>query len=173
MNYTSDLLKFTIGKFTLHFSNKIYFETFNDPDNYYGITFHINGKRYQVIESKLGTRLLINGAEGEAKDIPFNDNTVGFLPDGIDVKTTESLRAHYNRFVEKEIQSMKIVQLEQTCSLCPEQWEGKTADGKDVYARERHGLVRVDLDGETIFTATEGTAFDALTSLFELPKEYF
>lgn len=65
----------------------------------------------------------------------------------------------------------KFTNLKRTCFACPEQWEGTTEDGDDVYARERHGYVRVDINGNTVFNAEEGTALDALYSLFEIPIE--
>jgi hypothetical protein len=41
----------------------------------------------------------------------------------------------------------KIVQLKRTSGGAPEQWEGKLETGQEVYARERHGTVRIELDG--------------------------
>ncbi len=45
----------------------------------------------------------------------------------------------------------RIIELRKVSAGCPEQWEGKTAAGQLVYARERHGQVRVDLDGAAIY----------------------
>jgi hypothetical protein len=42
----------------------------------------------------------------------------------------------------------KIVQLIQTCSACPSQWEGKTADGQQVYIRYRWGHLSIGVDPE-------------------------
>ena len=69
----------------------------------------------------------------------------------------------------------KLIELKQTCCLCPEQWEGKTEDGEEVYARERHGSIRVELDNAIIFSDESneqiGSALDALLGLFEIPQE--
>jgi hypothetical protein len=68
---------------------------------------------------------------------------------------------------------MKLIKLEQTCFACPEQWEGVTDEGSTVYAEERHGFVRVEVDNVVIFTSDEGTALDALIKLFDIPNELF
>ena len=66
---------------------------------------------------------------------------------------------------------MKIVKLERTCFACPEQWEGVTEDGSTVYARERHGEMRVELNGEVILRRENMTALDGLYRCFEIPVE--
>lgn len=78
-------INFKVGSFNLVFSNDIKFETFDDPENYYGIIFHHNKKKYEVIECKLGTRLIISGKEGEFQDMPFNQKTCKFLPDFVNI----------------------------------------------------------------------------------------
>ena len=45
-----------------------------------------------------------------------------------------------------------VVALEQTCSACPAQWEGKLEDGRALYARYRGGLLRVGI-GEDVKAA--------------------
>lgn len=37
---------------------------------------------------------------------------------------------------------------------CPSQFEGETYDGGEVYVRFRHGSLRVDVDGETVYTGS-------------------
>ena len=64
-----------------------------------------------------------------------------------------------------------IKTLTRTCFLCPEQWEGELSDGRSIYARERHGSVRVEIDDEVIHRSEEGSALDALHFLFEIPIE--
>lgn len=70
---------------------------------------------------------------------------------------------------------MKIIELEMTCWACPEQYRGRTECGKEVYARERHGHVRIDLDGKTYYKADGkeqgASALLALVNLFEIPNE--
>lgn len=86
IDYKSDMLRFKIGGFALSFPTNVKFDTFNDPENYYGIIFPSNGNRYQIVDCKLGTRIIINGKEGECKDMPFNLGTAEFLPDFVRVK---------------------------------------------------------------------------------------
>lgn len=86
IDYTAKELKFKIGEWVLYFPTTIQFETFNRPGDYYGIDFHHDKYKFEVIESKLGTRLLINGNLGEGKDLPFNKSTAHFLPDFVSAK---------------------------------------------------------------------------------------
>ena len=77
------MINFVVGEFTLTFPQNAKYEIFNDPANYYGIIFDYCGKRYQVLECMLGTRMIINGEEGECRDMPFHLGTAHFLPDFI------------------------------------------------------------------------------------------
>ncbi len=83
IDYSANQLQFKVGNYILSFPSNIKFDTFNDPTNYYGITFYYDNSAFEVIESKLGTRLLIKGKMGELKDLPFNKETAHFLPDFI------------------------------------------------------------------------------------------
>ena len=38
---------------------------------------------------------------------------------------------------------LKVVELEQTCTASPSQWEGKADDGRFVYVRFRWGHLRI------------------------------
>lgn len=80
IDYKTSQLDFRVGDFILSFPTNIRFDTFNDPKNYYGIIFYYENYRFEVIESQIGTRLLINGKLGEAKDLPFSERTAHFLP---------------------------------------------------------------------------------------------
>lgn len=40
-------------------------------------------------------------------------------------------------------ESVRIVQLDQTCMACPSQWEGRLDDGRAVYIRYRGGWGRI------------------------------
>lgn len=86
IDYTADNLQFKVGEFILSFPTNIKFETFNHPGNYYGIDFYQEKFKFEVIDSKIGTRILINGTLGESKDLPLNKGTAHFLPDFIKVK---------------------------------------------------------------------------------------
>lgn len=44
-----------------------------------------------------------------------------------------------------------VVEVQQTCGACPTAWQGKTADGLEVYARYRGGYLRVDVNDETVY----------------------
>jgi hypothetical protein len=48
-----------------------------------------------------------------------------------------------------------IASIIQTCSACPSQWSGKTLEGEDVYIRYRHGCLRMDINGNTVYEADE------------------
>ena len=78
-----------IGSFKLSFPVEINFETFEDPGNCYGVIFRTNEYRYQVLDSKLGTRIFVNGREGEVRDMPFNEGTARWLPECIVTVRTE------------------------------------------------------------------------------------
>lgn len=39
----------------------------------------------------------------------------------------------------------RVATIERTCEHDPAQWEGKTEDGAHVYARYRHGVLRVSV----------------------------
>jgi hypothetical protein len=47
---------------------------------------------------------------------------------------------------------IQLVSLVQTCSACPDQWEGETADGRGIYLRHRHGYGYVSI-GPTVEAA--------------------
>lgn len=40
---------------------------------------------------------------------------------------------------------VKVVAVVQTCGMCPSQWEGIADDGREVYARYRHGRLYVGI----------------------------
>lgn len=86
IDYKSENLKFKVADFSLSFPTTVSFETFNDPENYYGIIFFHKKYKYEVLECRLGSRIIINGDMGECKDMPFNMGTAEFLPEFIKVK---------------------------------------------------------------------------------------
>lgn len=45
---------------------------------------------------------------------------------------------------------MKVAELYRTCIACPEQYEGTTECGKEIYVRCRGGYARLELDDEII-----------------------
>jgi hypothetical protein len=47
-----------------------------------------------------------------------------------------------------------VTELTRTCTACPAQWEGRTADGKHVYVRYRWGWLKVGL-GATLDDAVD------------------
>ncbi len=67
----------------------------------------------------------------------------------------------------------KIVKLRRTCFMAPEQWEGELETGESLYARERHGEWRVEVDDQVVGRGWEGSALDALYRMFDLPDEAF
>lgn len=67
---------------------------------------------------------------------------------------------------------INVVEYRQTCVACPSQWEGTTDKGEFVYARYRHGFLRVEVApsyeswekawGRTDFTVVSGEYGDDL-----------
>ena len=55
---------------------------------------------------------------------------------------------------------IEVKEIDQTCIACPSQWEGTTVDGEELYIRYRWGMLRIDLDGETIFEQQLGDGLD-------------
>lgn len=51
---------------------------------------------------------------------------------------------------------LKLASLTQTCPACPEQYEGRTEDGRHVYIRHRHGHGYVGV-GDTLGDAVSGS----------------
>jgi len=78
-------MEYKIGRFILTFPDDIGYYICNDESGE-GIRFHIDGKRYEMLNSLLGMRLLINWDEFSWKDIPFHEGTTYILPDIIEVK---------------------------------------------------------------------------------------
>lgn len=55
-----------------------------------------------------------------------------------------------------------VAEIEMTCSACPSQWEGKTDDGRAVYARYRHGFLTVQVGGTTLDDALDADCIVAV-----------
>lgn len=62
----------------------------------------------------------------------------------------------FNESISRPIQEIVLTDLEITCGACPSQWEGETVEGKSFYARYRWGFLRVDINGETVFSINYG-----------------
>lgn len=75
-----------IGKYLFIFPESLKYEIINEPGDYYGVIFYDGKYKYQVLDCKLGYRLLINGEEGEYRDLPFHNGTTHFLPDCIQIE---------------------------------------------------------------------------------------
>ena len=54
--------------------------------------------------------------------------------------------------------AMTITQLSKTCSCVPSEWEGRLADGRELYARYRHGVLRINLGASVEDAINYGTA---------------
>lgn len=59
-----------------------------------------------------------------------------------------------------ERKTPSIVALMQTCLLMPSQWEGELDDGRSLYVRYRHGLLRVGV-GEGAKDASRNSASES------------
>jgi len=65
----------------------------------------------------------------------------------------------------------KIVELRRVSGGAPEQWEGKLATGESVYVRERHGIVRVELNDVIVSEKTGDDAYAALAEVFDIADD--
>lgn len=65
---------------------------------------------------------------------------------------------------------MKIKTLIQTCAACPSQWEGKLESGEDIYIRYRWGVLRIDINGQTVHKEFLGDDLDGYLSTEELKQ---
>ena len=54
---------------------------------------------------------------------------------------------------------------------CPWQWEGVTSDGREVYIRERHRILRIDL-GDVVYLLMKDIEFDGYEDLVRLTGNY-
>jgi len=72
-----------------------------------------------------------------------------------------------------------VPQIEQTCSFCPSQWEGRTSDGHSIYIRYRWGCLKVyiseqvdgdALEGDVIFSARLADSLDGELGFEELKE---
>jgi hypothetical protein len=61
----------------------------------------------------------------------------------------------------------KLIKLKCISQGCPEQWEGELWDGRKVYARERHGEVRIEINGEVTHKEAGHDALGVLQSYFD------
>ena len=62
----------------------------------------------------------------------------------------------------------RLKTLEMTCGACPSQWDGETENGAYVYIRYRYGLLRVDMDQQTVFEATVGDSLGGVMGTDEM-----
>lgn len=62
----------------------------------------------------------------------------------------------------------RITEIEQTCSACPSQWEGKTSSGEYVYIRYRWGEGRIEVNYETVFEWSGPDGMGGFISLQEI-----
>lgn len=78
------MLKFDFHDFSIELEDSLEIDEFKDLPHYYGIIFHTNKMKYQVIHNMLmGYRLIIYDNYGFSKDIPFKKETQNFLPEGV------------------------------------------------------------------------------------------
>jgi hypothetical protein len=65
----------------------------------------------------------------------------------------------------------RIVQLKRISSGGPEQWEGTLSTGERVFVRERHGVVRIEMNDIMVSEKAGDDAYAALAELFEIANE--
>jgi hypothetical protein len=63
-----------------------------------------------------------------------------------------------------------IKEIQQTCSACPSQWEGKTDKGEELYCRYRWGYLSVEINNKVIFGEQLGNDFHGIMDIDELIK---
>jgi len=61
-----------------------------------------------------------------------------------------------------------IKELRQTCFACPSQWEGTTADGRDVYIRYRWGNLTASVNGIVVYSNAPGDFLDGVIGDHEM-----
>ena len=61
---------------------------------------------------------------------------------------------------------IKLVELKQTCLRFPQQWSGKTEDGREFYARERWDYMFIELDGVRYWEDDGTDLWGAITAMF-------
>lgn len=64
----------------------------------------------------------------------------------------------------------EVAELTKTCGACPAQWEGKTACGKYIYARYRHGFLSVEVDGQNVLSKEVPKQADGCMDFDELKE---
>jgi hypothetical protein len=62
--------------------------------------------------------------------------------------------------LESSIEKIKVKILDQTTEACPSQWEGEDIEGNKIYIRYGHGRLRLDVNGESIYSMSYGDGFD-------------
>ena len=61
-------------------------------------------------------------------------------------------------------EKVKVVEVEQTCGGWPAQWEGRTDDGRWIYARYRHGCLGIGVGATLDEAVVASFSDDALVS---------
>ena len=64
-----------------------------------------------------------------------------------------------------------IKELKSLGGPCPWQWEGTTSDDKQVYIRERYGILRIDV-GDVVYLLVIDVYFDGYEDLLLLTDRY-
>jgi hypothetical protein len=67
-----------------------------------------------------------------------------------------------------ETKPIVAVDLEQTCSACPSQWQGYTSEGKELYIRFRHGYLAVYVDEQVVFDYSDNRLADGYMETEEM-----
>jgi hypothetical protein len=67
-------------------------------------------------------------------------------------------------------QPILVREITQTCLACPSQWEGTTFDGREVYVRLRHGTLRIDINGDTVYSTHAPRGVDGFMTYAELKQ---
>lgn len=96
VNNSVDVNMFKLDKYIIVFKPFLKYEVFKNEWNY-GIIFYTDMAKYELIHSQIGNRLLINkkgqdwNLGEEWNDVPLNEGTFHFLPEGVTIKDDEKL----------------------------------------------------------------------------------
>lgn len=79
-------MKFDFEDYVVDFPDSMEYKIF-DEEWYYGIIFKVDGSRYEIIHNRVGwDRIIINYKDSSWSDLPFNEGTFRFLPEGVTLK---------------------------------------------------------------------------------------
>ena len=80
------MVEIAVGSYVLTYEPhpELRYETYNEPPDFYGVKFYEGTTVYDVIWNRhMGERFIIMSSGYTIRDMPFNERTALFLPDGV------------------------------------------------------------------------------------------